>query len=204
MAMEWSYLKVGMIGTNCYLVKDLATGKGAIIDPGDSAEQIQAAARKLGMEPEVILLTHGHFDHTQAVEPLKSAYPGIKVYIHPEDANMKPPRGFATFEATDFYVEGSVIKVGETEFHVLHTPGHSRGSVTLRCDDVLFTGDTMFKNDMGRTDLPGGSDAEIFASLIRISELPGDYYVCPGHEGLSTLEQERKGNYCLHYALNHR
>lgn len=204
MAMEWTYLRVGMISTNCYLVKDKATGKGAIIDPGDSAEKIRDAARKMGMEPEVILLTHAHFDHVQAVEPLKALYPGIKVYVHPEDANMKQPRGYNSFEATDFYVEGSVVKVGETEFHVLHTPGHSKGSVTLKCDDALFTGDTMFKGDMGRTDLPGGSDAEIFASLIRLSELPGDYDVCPGHEGQSSLEYERKTNYCLHYALNHR
>lgn len=204
MAMEWAYLQVGMISTNCYLVKDTVTGKGAIIDPGDKADRIRAAAEKMGMEPEVIFLTHAHFDHILAVEPLKAAYPGIKVYIHPNDDGLKQPYGYPPPKATDFYVEGSVVKVGELEFKVLHTPGHTQGSVTLQCGDVLFTGDTLFRGSMGRTDLPGGNDAQILASLVRLAELPGDYKVCPGHEGTSTLETERQTNYCIHYALKHR
>lgn len=204
MAMEWTYLQVGMIGTNCYLVKDTATGKGAIIDPGGNAGGIQAAVEKLGMTPEGILLTHAHFDHTLAVNDLKAVYPGIRVYLHPEDRDQVPPRGMPIPQVTDFYGEGSTVQVGELTFSVLHTPGHSRGSVTLQCGDVLFTGDTLFRGSMGRTDLPGGSDADIFASLIRLYELPGDYQVCPGHEGLSTLEEERRSNYCIRYALDHR
>ena len=204
MALEWTSLQVGMIGTNCYLAKDTVTGKGAIIDPGDRADKIKRAAEEFDMQPEVILLTHCHFDHILAVEPLKQIYPGIKVYIHPEDDGMRQPYGYAPLKATDFYVEGSVIKVGQLEFKVLHTPGHTRGSVTLQCEDVLFTGDTLFKGSMGRTDLPGGNDAQILASLVRLSELPGDYQVCPGHEGFSTLQAERQSNYCIRYALSHR
>jgi len=204
MAMEWTYLQVGMIGTNCYLAKDTVTGKGVIIDPGDRPDKIMDAAEKMGMTPEAILLTHGHFDHILAVNHLKELNPGIKVYIHPNDNGMEQPYGYPSPEATDLYVEGSVVKVGELEFKVLHTPGHTKGSVTLQCENVLFTGDTLFRGSMGRTDFPGGSDEEIFASLIRLSELEGDYDVCPGHEGLSTLEYERQTNYCIHYALKNR
>jgi len=204
MAMQWTSLQVGDIGTNCYLIKDTVTGKGAIVDPGDQPERIRQAAAEFGMEPVAILLTHCHFDHIIAVNPLKAAYPGLKVYLHEGERGMRHPKGIEYPEVTDWYAEGDVVKVGELEVKVLHTPGHSKGSVTLLCERVLFTGDTMFKNDMGRTDLWGGSDAEIFASLIRLSELPGDYVVCPGHMDTSTMEAERKSNYCLHYALNHR
>lgn len=204
MAMEWTCLQVGMINTNCYLVKDTVTGKGAIIDPGDDADKIRTAVERIGMEPEVIFLTHAHFDHILAVRPLTAAYPGIKVYIHPDDDGLKQPYGYAPPRVTDFYTEGSVVKVGELAFKVLHTPGHTRGSVTLQCEDVLFTGDTLFKGSMGRTDLPGGCSTDILASLVRLAELPGDYQVCPGHEGLSTLEAERRTNGCIHYALSHR
>lgn len=204
MAMQWKALQVGELGTNCYLVKDTATGRGAIIDPGAEPERIRRAAAEFGMEPEVILLTHCHFDHIQAVNPLKAAYPGMKVYLHEGERDMRQPRGVEFPAVTDWYAEGDVVKVGELDFRVLHTPGHSKGSVSLLCQRTLFTGDTMFKGDMGRTDLWGGSDADIFASLIRLSELEGDYEVCPGHMDTSTMQAERQSNYCLHYALSHR
>lgn len=204
MALVWDSLRVGMVETNCYLAKDTVTGKGAIIDPGDQVKMIQAKIEKMGMEPEAILLTHGHFDHILAVEPLKERYPGIRVYIHPEDHKMDPSFGFKAPEVTDLYNDGDVVKVGELEFKVIHTPGHTKGGVTLQCENVLFTGDTLFKNSMGRTDFPGGSEPVLLASLLRLYELPGDYQVCPGHEACSTLEWERKHNYCIRYALDHR
>lgn len=204
MAMEWTSLQVGMLGTNCYLVRDLATGKGAIIDPGGEEQRIRAAAEQMGMTPEVILLTHNHFDHMMAVNALTQLYPGIRVYLHRADADMEQPYNIPPAKVTDFYDEGDEVCVGGLTFTVLHTPGHSRGSVTLRCEDILFTGDTLFKGSMGRTDFPGGSDREIFASLIRLSELPGDYQVCPGHEDFSTLETERRTNECIRYARSHR
>ena len=97
--------------------------------------------------------------------------------------------------------DGDVVKLGNLNVEVLHTPGHSKGSVVLKCRDILFTGDTLFAGSMGRTDLPGGSYEEIMASLKRLGELEGDFQVLPGHEGFSTLEAERKGNYYMREAL---
>ena len=99
------------------------------------------------------------------------------------------------------YREGDVVNVAGIDVEVLETPGHTPGSVTLRAENVLFTGDTLFAGSMGRTDLPGGGEGEIMRSLKRLGELEGDYQVLPGHEGQSTLERERKSNYCLRAAM---
>ena len=99
------------------------------------------------------------------------------------------------------YTQGAKVKVGPLEVEVLHTPGHTPGSVTLNVEGVLFTGDTLFRGSMGRTDFEGGSYAEIMASLGRLGRLSGDYHVLPGHMGASTLEQERKTNYYLREAM---
>ena len=93
------------------------------------------------------------------------------------------------------------MSVAGCQVEVLETPGHTPGSVTLRSGDVLFTGDTLFAGSMGRTDLPGGDEEQIMGSLRRLYELEGDYQVLPGHEEQSTLEQERKSNYCMRMAL---
>ena len=93
-----------------------------------------------------------------------------------------------------FYKEGDVIPVGKLEFHVMETPGHSRGSVTLRCENALFTGDTLFRGSCGRTDFPGGSMTAIMGSLRRLASLEGDYEVYPGHMDSTTMERERRFN----------
>ena len=103
--------------------------------------------------------------------------------------------------ALTYYDEGDRVMVGSIPVDVLHTPGHSKGSVVLKAGDILFTGDTLFRGSMGRTDFPGGSYEEIMASLKRLAALPGDYRVCPGHEGLSTLETERRQNYYMRAAV---
>ena len=94
-----------------------------------------------------------------------------------------------------------MVNVAGIAVEVLETPGHTPGSVTLRAENVLFTGDTLFAGSMGRTDLPGGDEGELMRSLKRLGELEGDYQVLPGHEGQSTLERERSGNYCLRAAM---
>ena len=99
------------------------------------------------------------------------------------------------------FEEGDTITVGGVTLTVLHTPGHTRGSCVLMAEDVLFTGDTLFRGSMGRTDLPGGDDAQMIASLARLGNLPGDYQVLPGHESGSTLEQERRRNPYLKQAM---
>ena len=205
MPMEISVLQLGMIGTNCYIIKDTETGKGCVIDPGDQAKQVIAAVKESGMELTAIFLTHGHYDHTGAVKGLLAEYPGLSVYLHQGDyelgtANpraMMPDVGLRTHS----YVDGSVIRVGELEFSVIHTPGHTPGGVTLKCGDTLFTGDTLFAGSMGRTDFDGGSDMEILASLKKLAALEGDYKVCPGHESMTTLAREREYNYYMKAAM---
>ena len=100
-----------------------------------------------------------------------------------------------------FYDEGDTLTLGSLTIEVIHTPGHSKGSVVLKVGDVLFCGDTLFAGSCGRTDLAGGSYAEIMASLKRLGELEGDYHVCPGHDVTSTLERERRSNPFLMEAM---
>ena len=148
---------------------------------------------------DYITVTHGHYDHTGAVVELAEYYGGIPAYLHENDAartkipfSLMPDIG-----ETVHYGEGDEIAVGNLTVHVYHTPGHSSGSVVLECEDVLFTGDTLFQGSCGRTDLPGGSMDEILISLKRLAEMEGDRKVYPGHEGFSNLDAERKGNYYM-------
>jgi hydroxyacylglutathione hydrolase len=202
--MKATRLQVGPIGTNCYLFWDEATGKGAVVDPGDDAPAILKAVEESGMDLSAIFLTHGHHDHTGALRSLKAAFPQAPVYLHDGDYALAGDRSAFMPEAgerTASYGEGDVIPVGALAVTVYHTPGHTPGGVTLQVGELLFTGDTLFQGSMGRTDLTGGSYETIMASLKRLGQLPGDFQVCPGHEGMSTLEQERRGNYYLREAM---
>ena len=202
--MKVKLLRVGPIGTNCYILEDDQTNLAAVIDPGDEPELIQEALEKEGVEVRYLLLTHGHYDHTTAVPALHRVYPQAEIYIHQADANGAGSTLFPlTGEVDDLklYDEGDVIRLGDHEIQVLHTPGHSPGSVTLKVEDVLFTGDTLFAGSCGRTDLRGGSYEQIMQSLKRLGELKGDFHVCPGHEATSTLERERRSNPFLMEAM---
>ena len=193
--MKVKLLRVGPIGTNCYILEDDQTNLAAVIDPGDEPELIQEALEKEGVEVRYLLLTHGHYDHTTAVPALHRVYPQADIYIHQADANGAGSTLFPLAGEVDdlkLYDEGDVIRLGDHEIQVLHTPGHSPGSVTLKVEDVLFTGDTLFAGSCGRTDLRGGSYEQIMQSLKRLGELKGDFHVCPGHEATSTLERERR------------
>lgn len=202
--MKVKLLRVGPIGTNCYILEDDQTNLAAVIDPGDEPELIQEALEKEGVEVRYLLLTHGHYDHTTAVPALHRVYPQADIYIHQADANGAGSTLFPlTGEVDDLklYDEGDVIRLGDHEIQVLHTPGHSPGSVTLKVEDVLFTGDTLFAGSCGRTDLRGGSYEQIMQSLKRLGELKGDFHICPGHEATSTLERERRSNPFLMEAM---
>lgn len=202
--MKVKLLRVGPIGTNCYILEDDQTNLAAVIDPGDEPELIQEALEKEGVEVRYLLLTHGHYDHTTAVPALHRVYPQADIYIHQADANGAGSTLFPlTGEVDDLklYDEGDVIRLGDHEIQVLHTPGHSPGSVTLKVEDVLFTGDTLFAGSCGRTDLRGGSYEQIMQSLKRLGELKGDFHVCPGHDRTSTLERERQYNPFLREAM---
>lgn len=198
--MNIKLMQVGEIGTNCYLLEDEDTRSAAIIDPGGEARGILGQAKADGVQVKAILLTHSHYDHTGAVRELREALPGVPVYLHPADAAQLGTAVMPPIGETLPYQEGDTIPVGNLTVQVLHTPGHTPGGVTLRVEDVLFTGDTLFQGSMGRTDL-GGSYTEIMASLKRLGQLEGDLQVLPGHMGVSTLDRERKSNYFLREAL---
>ena len=204
--MKVKVMQVGPIGTNCYILEDDETGKAAVIDPGDEAGRILKVLEEDKVEVEYILLTHGHYDHTTGVPELHRALPQAGIYIHEADAHGAGSRLFPLAGQVDnllLYGEGDKLPLGSLTIEVLHTPGHSKGSVTLKVGDVLFSGDTLFAGSCGRTDLTGGSYEEIMASLKRLGELEGDYHVCPGHDVTSTLERERKTNPFLLEAMAH-
>lgn len=195
--MKVSMMQVGPIGTNCYILEDEASKKAAVIDPGDEGRRILSELQRAEVQVEYILLTHGHYDHTTAVPELHQALPEATIYIHRADANGAGSRLFplaGQVEGLRYYDDGDVLPLGSLTIEVLHTPGHSPGSVTLRAGDALFTGDTLFAGDCGRTDLRGGSWDEILVSLGRLGKLEGNLRVLPGHMGTSDLDTERRLN----------
>ena len=202
--MKLKALQVGPIGTNCYLLIDETTNKAAIVDPGDEANRILTTFPQRDLEVEYIFLTHGHYDHTTAVPELHEALPNAKVYIHKEDANGAGTHLFplaGQISDLHYYGEGDKLPLGNLTVKVLHTPGHSPGSVVLQVEDVLFCGDTLFAGSCGRCDLRGGSFPQMLQSLKRLYELPGNYHVLPGHDTLSTLDREREGNIYMMQAM---
>ena len=196
-------MPVGPIGTNCYVLADESQKFCAVVDPGGDAGAILEMLKEDGLALSAILLTHAHYDHTGGVAGLEAAFPNTPVYVHKGDVEGVNPAMFPPLpkDQVRYYDEGDQVMVGSIPVDVLHTPGHSKGSVVLKAGDVLFTGDTLFRGSCGRTDLPGGSYEQIMASLARLAALPGDYRVCPGHEGLSTLENERRQNYYMRAAV---
>ena len=207
--MEISVLRLGQIGTNCYIFRREGGYRCGIVDPGDQGEQVARWLVEKGLEAEAVLLTHGHFDHILGIPGLREEWPDLPVYCHPADLGGGDTTSLfgetfptvRSFGDITPYREGDTVEVDGIRLEVLDTPGHTPGSVTLRAENVLFTVDTLFAGSMGRTDLPGGDEGEIMRSLKRLGELEGDYQVLPGHEGQSTLERERKSNYCLRAAM---
>lgn len=202
--MHVKMLQVGPIGTNCYLLEDEKTREAAVIDPGGNAPEIIKALEDAKLR--YILLTHGHYDHTGGAAELLEAFPRAALYIHKSDFQDVDPSLFplrTQVQSTNYYDEGAWISFGEDriKLQVLHTPGHSEGSVTLRCENLLFCGDTLFAGACGRTDFPGGSMQKMLASLRRLGGLEGDLQVLPGHMETSTLEAERRYNPYLRQAL---
>lgn len=190
--MKLRMLTLGDYQTNCYLVSDGA-GNTAVIDPGYEPQTILACLRAEKLRPCAILLTHGHFDHVGGVKALAEAEQ-LPVWLNEKELTLPPSLTDGPLYYTNGYGEGDTVRVGELEFSVLETPGHTPGSVCLRCSDVLFSGDTLFAGSYGRTDFPGGCEAEMKASLHRLAELDGPLTVCPGHGPTTTLEREHAFN----------
>lgn len=185
-------LVLGEYQTNCYLVAD-EKGNAAVVDPGYSPERILQMAMQLGLNIRAVLLTHGHFDHVGAVRAIREAT-RCEVWINEEDEELPENWTGGKLYYTDDYDDDDTVRVGDLRFTVLHTPGHTPGSVCLKCGTALLTGDTLFAGSCGRVDLPGGNYAQMMRSLKRIAALEGDLAILPGHGPASTLLQERRNN----------
>ena len=188
--MNITVLPLGSLQANCYVA---AQGKQcAVIDPGAQGTQLVQWLKDNGLTPAAVLLTHGHFDHVGAVKALVEAF-GMDVYLHKADTTMTGELAQGLYW-TKTCTEGETISVGEMSFRVLHTPGHTPGSVCYKAEDVLFTGDTLFAGSCGRTDFPGGSWEQMLSSLNRLAKLEENCAVFPGHGGKSDLLTERASN----------
>ncbi|MBQ4313211.1 MAG: MBL fold metallo-hydrolase [Clostridia bacterium] len=203
--MRVSTYVTGMLFTNCYFVQDEGTGKTVMIDPGNFTDEMKGHIDRIGKENiEYILLTHCHFDHTLGAIAAQE-YTGAPIAIYEGDAaglSDQVGAGLQSFwmsapqlPAADVtFADGECIEIGDTTIRVMHTPGHTAGSCCFICEDCIFSGDTLFFESCGRTDLPTGSPKDMLASLIKLSEIPGEYSVYPGHGEKTTLSHERKNN----------
>lgn len=205
--MIFDTIPVGQIDTNCYLIGDEKEQVCAVADPGGSPERVLAMIEKSGLELKMILLTHGHWDHVGAIPALLEKWPDLPVYAHEKElcpADEPNPHYFfprLPEKNQRTYGEGDVLDLGSLTLRVLHTPGHSAGSVVILAEGVMLCGDTLFAGSCGRCDLPGGSEEDMMCSLKRLGRLEGDYQVCPGHGRLSSLALERDVNPYLRQAL---
>ena len=183
-------LTLGLYQTNTYILSN--DTEAAVIDPGYEPDIILDALE--GKELKAILLTHGHFDHVGAVKELV-AETGCKVYIHAADLILPPMITAGQLYYTHTYAEGdTVCPIEGAALHVLHTPGHTPGSVCLLLGDQMFSGDTLFEGSCGRMDLPGGDQLQMHQSLNRLVSLQADYHIHPGHGGSTTLAAEKRYN----------
>ena len=202
--MTFETIVVGPLDTNCYLLICEETKKCAVIDPGAEPDEIIRNIIERGLEPVVILNTHGHVDHIGANKDIKDRFP-VPLRIHQADLPMM--HGImaseisswmgakASPEPDGYLQEGDRITVGNASIEVLHTPGHSPGSVSLLGEGVLFSGDTLFCGGVGRTDLPGGSWPELESSIRdKILPLDDELLVLPGHGPSSTIGREKGAN----------
>ncbi len=190
---------VGQLGVNCYVVYDEGASEAAVIDPGDEFERIADLLDGQGITPKYIFFTHAHYDHVCAAGELKDKY-GAAIIMHEDEKETYRKTkalclswGFVEEDFPDpdiLVTEGSKIVLGGNTFEVLHTPGHTPGGICLYLEGTLFTGDTLFRRSVGRTDLPGGDTAKLEGSLKRLASLPPDTRVYCGHGDDTTIGEE--------------
>ena len=196
-------IPLGILEANCYLVYDEASGEGVIVDPGGDTTPLRKEIEQRRVTIKAILNTHGHFDHSAGNAELASF--DVPLGIHPDDQDMLAEGGGAAWfgfpavpamRPTLALTEGFEYTVGNLRMRVLETPGHTPGSVCLYLpeENALLTGDTLFADGIGRSDLPGGDPRALTASLARLLTLPPETVIYPGHGPTSTLAQEKRHN----------
>lgn len=199
-------LPVGVLQCNCSIFGDEQTREAIVVDPGDEIEKITEVLDRHQLKAKAIIITHAHIDHIAGAQQLR-ALTGAPVYMNERDQELlkmldvqaawigmaAPPRT----EIDSAAEEGTVLQLGPAEFHVLHTPGHTQGSISLWIpqQEKLIAGDTLFRDSIGRTDLPGGDGRQILSSIkTRLLDLPEETIVIPGHGQKTTIGREKERN----------
>jgi hydroxyacylglutathione hydrolase len=205
--MKWQQLPLGSIQTNCYIVENKEKNC-LIIDPGGEAKKLTNLLNSRGLKPIAVLLTHAHFDHIGAVDEVRGAYK-IPVYLHKQeekwlgDPMLNGSQFFPVIEAMritpadHLLTKEGPMKIGNFEFDIFHTPGHSPGSVSFyfEKDGFVISGDALFQGSIGRTDLPGGNQSQLLKSIHdKLLTLPEDTYVLSGHGPVTTIADEMDSN----------
>lgn len=198
-------LVVGPFESNCYILGSEATKEGMVIDPGADAKHILGEIKSLGLDMKLIVLTHAHIDHAGALKEVKEAT-GAGVAVHVDDAKSLRRLGHSLSAPFRLFYpappspdrllnEGDSIDISDLHFTVLHTPGHTPGGICLLGEGVVFTGDTLFHQSIGRTDLPGGSHGHLMNVInSKLMALPDNTVVYPGHGSETTIGDERQKN----------
>jgi glyoxylase-like metal-dependent hydrolase (beta-lactamase superfamily II) len=194
---------VGAFQENCYLVEDDDTRAAALVDPGSESAKLIAAIQSSGAQLQVIWLTHAHVDHLGAIGGVKARW-NVPVYLHPLDRPLyRVADRQAELYGMEFdeapapdreFSDGQTLNLGDLTFEVMHAPGHSPGHVVIHGHGVAFVGDCLFAGSIGRTDLPASKGADLEKSLERITALPEDTVVYPGHGPATTIGEERETN----------
>lgn len=203
----------GLAGTNCFLVGDEATQQAVILDaPDHTVGPLLDLAAERQLDVIGLWLTHGHFDHIADHAVVTQRFPGARVLIHPLDEPKLQSPNSSMFvlpftipprEADGYVEDGQHLAIGRLRVTVIHTPGHAPGHVMYHLPDerILVGGDLIIGGAVGRTDLPDSDEAALFRSIRRVMQLPGDTRLLPGHGAISTLDDERRSNPFVRYAL---
>ena len=199
-------ISVGMLQCNCSIFGDETTGEAIVIDPGDDVTAIVEILERRNFKVKAIVITHAHIDHIGGAAKLK-ALTGAPVHMNAKDEelydNLEMQAGWLgmeTPEKTDIDTparDGDKLKLGNADFHIIHTPGHTQGSISIWIpeENTLVAGDTLFRDSIGRTDLPGGDGRQILRSISqKLLPLPEDAVVIPGHGQNTTIGREKKRN----------
>jgi len=202
-------LPVGMLQCNCSIFGDEQSREALVVDPGDDVADVLRVVKRHGLKVKAIVITHAHIDHIGGAQKLKQAT-GAAVYMNPNDAELQKMMavqaqwlGMPTPEAVEIDAaakDGDRLVIGAVELHVLHTPGHTQGSISLwiPTEGKLVAGDTLFRDSIGRTDLPGGDGRQILQSIHeKLMPLPDETVVYPGHGEETTIGREKEFNYFL-------